>query len=41
MHVSIGPRAREVIEFLLIWALVLILAVAAEIGGLYFIDAIR
>jgi hypothetical protein len=34
-------RFHEVVVFLLIWAGVLLLAIATEIGGLYFLDALR
>jgi hypothetical protein len=36
-----GQQLHEVVQFLLIWAGVLLLAIAVEVGGLYFLDALR
>ncbi len=35
------PKAREALVFGLMWAGILLLAIATEIGGLYLLDALR
>lgn len=37
----LGRKTRDVLLFVAIWAGVLLLAIAVEVGGLYLLDALR
>ncbi len=37
----VTPRLRDSAEFLLVWGAVLLLAVAVEVAGLYFLQLLR
>jgi hypothetical protein len=40
-RVLADPKVHEAVQFALIWAGVFVLAVAVEIGSLYFVDLLR